>query len=296
LNANWSQLRWPALSAAGHVSDNRDGMAAFSSRGPTNDGRFKPDLVAPGTNVLSVRSSQVGSNPLWGDLPAGNSWHGRYCWSGGTSMSTPLVAGAAAVLREYLVTQRGHVQNGVAPSGALLKAFLINSALPLGGQFPGEVPADTNFVAGFGRVNMAQAIHPDNLNQAHFSDDPALAVTTGQVRRFLVNSQDANLPIRITLTWSDAPGSPPNGFLQNHLSLQVKTPSGQILKGDPFALFPNAVNNVQRTTIVAPGPGQYEIQVWGWSIAAASPHAPAGGAPAQDFALVASNVVQLVAS
>ncbi len=51
------------------LSDNPEGMVAFSSRGPADDGRIKPDVVAPGTNILSVRSSQT-RDTGWGLLPA----------------------------------------------------------------------------------------------------------------------------------------------------------------------------------------------------------------------------------
>lgn len=61
-------------------SDNANGMAAFSSRGPTDDGRIKPDIVAPGTNILSTRSHQAQAGTGWG------SYNGDYIFEGGTSM------------------------------------------------------------------------------------------------------------------------------------------------------------------------------------------------------------------
>ena len=86
-------------------------MAPFSSRGPTDDGRIKPDVVAPGSWVLSGFSGvyQEGyGDPFnthngkyqsdgWG-MPASLA----YKYMGGTSMSNPLVAGAAAVVHDYL--------------------------------------------------------------------------------------------------------------------------------------------------------------------------------------------------
>ncbi|MES2965989.1 MAG: S8 family serine peptidase, partial [Bdellovibrionota bacterium] len=139
--------------ASSRLSDNVQGIAAFSSRGPTADGRIKPEIVAPGTNILSVRSQVVGSDPLWG------AYNDAYVWSGGTSMSTPLTAGAAAVVRQYLVENRKMAQ----PSGALMKATLIHTATEL---FPGQfgsvgkakgqelVSRRPNNDEGFGRVDV----------------------------------------------------------------------------------------------------------------------------------------------
>ncbi|MGE5601980.1 MAG: S8 family serine peptidase, partial [Nitrososphaerales archaeon] len=103
-------------------SDNGNDIAAFSSRGPTRDGRVKPDLLAPGTNVLSTRSSALtgGGTPGWGAWSASN----RYMFNGGTSMATPLAAGAAALVRQYFRT----VKRRLNPSAALIKAALIHGA------------------------------------------------------------------------------------------------------------------------------------------------------------------------
>ncbi|KPV50834.1 hypothetical protein SE17_24625, partial [Kouleothrix aurantiaca] len=97
-------------------SDDANGMAAFSSRGPTDDGRTKPDIVAPGTNILSNRSHVAGASALWGEYDA------NYAYSGGTSMATPLVAGAGALVRQWLAA-RG-LPN---PSAAAVKATLLNT-------------------------------------------------------------------------------------------------------------------------------------------------------------------------
>lgn len=297
LDANWSALTfgnksYPRLGAAGHVSDNVDGMAAFSSRGPTKDGRIKPDVVAPGTNVLSARSSLVKGALLWGDLAPGEALHGSYCWSGGTSMSTPLVAGAAALIREHLVKQRGHHVPGSKPSGALIKAFLVNGAVAMAGQFSGEIPAGPNNVCGFGRVDLDRTLTPSLLGQTMFADEPGHAVETGQMRRYATAAAMVGQPLKVTLVWTDAPSPVSQGALQNRLYLQVVEPGGRVLDGDVNP-FPNPLNNVQQVTVPEAAEGTYLIRVRGVDVTQQSPGAATGVNPRQDFALVVSNATGL---
>lgn len=287
LDIDWDDWRWPNI--AGHVSDNPAGMAAFSSRGPTDDGRIKPDVVAPGTNVLSVRSQAIaaGSGPLWGEVSGALS--GQYVWSGGTSMSTPLVAGAAALVRQHLIENRGHVEDGVKPSGALIKAFLVNGARSITpGQFAGEIPAEPNNVDGFGRVSLLQSVTPGALEQASFVDEPELSVSTGEIRTFPLEVVDVIHPLIVTLCWSDAPGLVNVGGLVNTLYLQLVEPGGTVIEGDVTA-FPSVANNVQRIVVAAPVAGQYELRVRGVSVTVQSPGAAAGVDPRQDFAVVVAN-------
>src|SRR5206468_8087123 len=94
-------------------SDNIDGMAAFSSRGPADDGRVKPDIVAPGTNIVSARSHYPGAGTLYGPYET----NANYVYSAGTSMATPLAAGAGVLAPQWLTL------HGIAdPSGASVKA------------------------------------------------------------------------------------------------------------------------------------------------------------------------------
>jgi serine protease AprX len=291
VDRNWSQLTgFGELTAAGHVSDNVDGMAAFSSRGPTEDQRIKPDVVAPGTNVLSMLSSAFPANksPLWGRLPDGHPLRRFYCWSGGTSMATPLVAGAAALVRQHLVEQRGHVQPNRKPSGALMKAILVNGAVAPPGQFSGEIPAGPNPVSGFGRVDVTRSVAPEPLHRTVFADEPGHAVSTGEMRTYQVRAVDRALPLKVTLVWTDAPGEEGQGGLVNRLYLQVQAPDGGVTDGDVRPMSA-VVNNVQQVLVAEPVDGTYTIRVFGFTVTRQAPGADPGVDPRQDFALAVSN-------
>jgi serine protease AprX len=285
LDHNWSQTaKFPRMAAAGHLSDNVEGMAAFSSRGPTDDGRIKPDVVAPGTNVLSLLSSALppgGEEPLWGLLPPNHDLRDFYCWSGGTSMSTPLVAGAAALVREHLIEQRG--ADSRPPSAALIKAVLINGAAPMQGQFPGEITAGPNNASGFGRVDVTAAVD----EHLKYDDDPGNSVASGEMRRYAVEVAEPAGPLKVTLVWTDAPSLEGVGSLVNQLYLQVQTPDGTVLDGDTTR-FGTATNNVQQITIAAPQAGAYTVRVRGLSVAQHAPDATPADRARQTFAVVMS--------
>jgi len=279
-------LRFPKMGAAGHISDNVDGLAAFSSRGPTDDGRIKPDLIAPGTNVLSMLSRALPPNavPLWGKLPLNHPLRSAYCWSGGTSMATPLAAGAAALVREYLVRERQH-----HPTSALLKACLVNGAAAMKGQFTGEIPAGPNGANGFGRVDVAGAIGRDGRHRMLFADEWMDAVQTGELVTYRLEQLDPGRPLKITLVWTDAPSEPGNGDLVNKLYLQVQAEDGGPARDGDVQPFPHATNNVQQVVIDEPGTDPYLIRVWGVSVTRRSLRSVFSVEPHQDFALAVSN-------
>src|SRR6185436_7671029 len=103
---DWWPTDFPRAPIKGdRMTDAQDDIVAFSSRGPCNTGRMKPDLVAPGTWVLSTRSGSIPLNNFgWGSYPPAKN---DYMYMGGTSMATPLVSGAAALARQYLRTTAG---------------------------------------------------------------------------------------------------------------------------------------------------------------------------------------------
>jgi serine protease AprX len=189
-------------------------------------------------------------------------------------MATPVTSGSIALLRQYLRVHRG-VPN---PSAALMKALIVNGASIPAGQ--SHTPDNTR---GFGRLDLAGTLTPEPAAHQDFHDDPKLAVATGEVRSFEVRAIDPDLPLRVTLAWTDRPGI----GLQNLLYLRV-IPSGG---GDPIdgdiTPFPNPTNNVQRVHIAQPGFGAYTIEVHGIDVLFGIP--PLAPAIRQDFAVAINN-------
>ncbi len=258
---------WPASFpsapiAAAKISGDPEALAGFSSRGPSDDRRIKPDLVAPGTDIVSARSKLA---------PIGNFWAAHantfYAFDGGTSMATPLVSGCAALAREYFVKKRNH-----SPSAALVRSCLINGARWL--TAPDSVASNPagftpmgNFDQGFGCVDMFSTL-PNSANpnlRLEFVDslstNPKVSfASTGERRRYLI-TVDTSLPLRICLVYTDAPGR----ALQNNLNLLVQTPDNSKLTGNfqlRMGLQPmDTDNNVEVIRIDSPQTGDYLIQI-----------------------------------
>ncbi|HEY1752471.1 MAG TPA: S8 family serine peptidase [Caulobacteraceae bacterium] len=185
-------------------ANNPEGMAAFSSRGTTVDGRIKPDVVAPGTSILSTLSRAAQAETVFGISPIAG-----YMFDTGTSMATPLVSGCAALVRQHLIRDRGVA----GPSAALVKAMLINGATPLKGQYvPSEAGAPPNADQGFGRVDVAASVDPGL--QLH--DEGAPLADTGAVQSFDAVTGPTGA-LKVTLVWTDPAGQ----GLQNDLDLVV---------------------------------------------------------------------------
>ena len=223
LSALTWQEAWPDDFSSGPigsegVSGDPEGLAAFSSRGPVDEFRLKPDLVAPGTDIAATRSSKAPLSHFWGAYPNNR----FYAFMGGTSMACPLVTGCAALVREYYRTQ----QQVAEPSAALLKATLINGTRRLTGD-DAVAPPDgrPNYHQGFGRIDLARSI-PDPAAPAFdlfFVDtwkrEPAFRFVNRKGRlRWEINVQKA-CELRIALVWTDYPGR----SVQNQLRVILDT-------------------------------------------------------------------------
>lgn len=255
------------------AADNAGGMAAFSSRGPTLDGRIKPDLVAPGTFIISTRSS-LATGTGWGLL------NDYYFYMGGTSMSTPLAAGAATIVRQYYTDLQM-----ITPSAALIKATLINGAADI---YPGQYPLGPTqeilstrptFVAGWGRVDLENSLYPDG-GRTLSARDQKTGLETGDIDVYTYTVTNASQPFKVTLAWSDYPASPAaSPALVNDLDLTVYEP-GPTLR-NPVNGAADRLNNVEGVDVLTPKLGVYTIVVNGFNV----PQGP------QPYALVVSGIL-----
>ena len=282
--------RWGADFPANPISSdttagNQGQMAAFSSRGPTDDSRLKPDVVAPGTWILSASSSlyQEGYgdpvNPQNGVYQWdgwGTPFNSEYKYMGGTSMSNPLAAGGATVVKDYYNKKVPSVN----ASAALVKATIINSAVDLAdenndGVNDNDFPIPNNH-EGWGLVNLDGATD----GSIAFVDE-STGLSTGGSRNFTVTTTGG--PLKVTVVWSDYPSTDTATInLVNDLDLTVSGGSGTF-RGNVFSGGWSATggsadrrNNVENVYIQTPGAGTYTVTINAFNV----PNGP------QKFALV----------
>ncbi|QUV99270.1 S8 family serine peptidase [Chloracidobacterium sp. MS 40/45] len=247
-------------------ADSANDMISFSSRGPCADGRRKPDIVAPGTHITGMAYVTATSDPVsppdntgTGDpgfrgsgvcaMPGGGTagnpnnyfptstgqrW---YTTSSGTSHSCPAVAGGAALVYQQFINNPAYIGAHRTPSGsappspAMLKAYLMNTARYMTGtgandtlwsnsQGMGMMNLDTSF-------NGVQRIIRDQVPADRFT-------ATGQDRVFVGTVVDGTAPFRVTLGWTDAPGSTIGNAYNNDLDLEV-TIGSNLYRGNVFS-------------------------------------------------------------
>jgi len=229
------------------ISGESQRIALFSSTGPSKDGRIKPDVCAPGTNLVAPRS-RLTSQKGWGlasPLP-------YYMYNGGTSMAVGVAGGAAAVLREAW-----EVQIGQPPSGSALKALLVLSTSPVLSRR--DDLSEPRHVAGFGRVQIAQALPQSQEYKITLVDERDHGMMSGDIREFPVRIAEQG-DLRAVLCWYDPPGE----SLINNLNICLIEPTGERVWGNHPRNErgqPDSTNNVEVISVHDLPAGNYTLRV-----------------------------------
>eukprot|EP01010_Urceolus_cornutus_P001267 NODE_17_length_3609_cov_184.315449_g13_i0.p1 GENE.NODE_17_length_3609_cov_184.315449_g13_i0~~NODE_17_length_3609_cov_184.315449_g13_i0.p1 ORF type:complete len:1157 (+),score=236.03 NODE_17_length_3609_cov_184.315449_g13_i0:57-3473(+) len=244
-------------------------LSNFSSRGPTKDHRLKPDVVAPGEYTISAKSD---GNPNTNNCDLTEAM--------GTSMAAPFVSALALLLRQYFLERwypggvkgKGHL---ISPSGALVKALIINSAQPLTGMVDWNaqgawinLTGTPNYMEGFGLVQLSSILPLYNRPRVllWFTEKPIMAHQVHST--CLTYDLEEGDAFRATLVWTDPAGSSMAKWtLVNDLDLQVIDPQGRVHYGNvrPEDEFPrrDRVNNVEKVLISNAKIGTYTVLVVG---------------------------------
>ncbi len=193
--------------------------------GPTADNRRKPDIVAVGCTIRSSTGSACVSGPFRADDPCATSW------------ATPHAAGAAALVRQYFTegwwaTGSADAANAITPSGALIRAVLVASAVDMSGA--AGYPSNTE---GWGILRLDRALmFSDNGRNLVVRDiRNTFGLRTGEdfTQRYTVNQ--AGQQLRVVLAYTDAPGTTgAANTTVNDLDLRVADPAGVRYVGNDF--------------------------------------------------------------
>lgn len=269
-------------------ADDAREMANFSSRGPTLDGRVKPDLVAPGTHIIAAAAQAPGYNGTGVCDRYHPDGQTLYAASSGTSHAAPAVAGAASLLYRYYSDHFG----GQPPSPAMTKAYLVNAARYLTGQDGEALPSPAQ---GFGRLDLGRAF---DAAPRILVDQSQLLSAVGQVYSLRGQVADPARPLRVTLAWTDAPGATTGAAYVNDLDLELEL-GGQTYRGNVFqgefskpGGEADPRNNLESVFLPAGQSGEFTLRVRAANL-------PGDGVPGndgltdQDFALVVYNGLEV---
>lgn len=273
------------------LGNNAQDVVVFSGYGPTDDGRAKPDIVAPGTNIQGaatqdkfyLTNSEIGVCARF--FPLGQT---RYTWSLGTSHSTPAVAGGAALAYQWLRTK-----TGADPSAALVKAFLLNSTSYLNGTFAGgNLPSAHQ---GWGLMDLGRTFETTDRIIYDQAESRTFTESGGAPFEVTGSITDTSKEFRVMLAYTDAPGSSiTNAPYVNQLNLEVVV-GGVVYQGNVFngqysvtGGQQDFLNNTQGVRLPAGTQGPFVIRVRP-TVIAGDGVPNVGGNLDQDFALIVTN-------
>jgi hypothetical protein len=233
--------------------------------GPTGDDRRKPDLMAAGCGVESaLQGSACDVGPR---DPCSSSY------------AAPVAAGAAALVRQYFADGKSlgsaRPDGGyVSPSGALVKAMLVGSAI-----VPGALPGQAVDGRGWGAIDLGRMLDFGESTRRLLVHDVrhASGLVTGDAwtADLLVSS---GLPVVVVLVWSDPPGAAGADPVVNDLDLVLTSPTGDSYLGNSTADGhsvpggqPDRRNNVEVVAIADPAPGRWQVGVRAERVCAGRP-------------------------
>jgi subtilisin family serine protease len=235
----------------GGVNSNDDSMTDFSSWGPCDDGRLKPEVMGPGCQSDgdgTVTSCAIGSG---------------YTGNCGTSMASPTVAGLAALMIEDFRIQFPDMDD---PSNAMVKALLVHGSEDWGTEGP-------DFQSGYGSVRIVPTIEAQRTGNFLETE-----VAQDGVQSFLVVVGPDDSHLKVTLAWDDVAAEPNvQEALINDLDMVVIAPDGvehfpwTLDPDDPSAPAvqnqPDHRNNIEQVVIASPAAGTYRVEVRGFAVA-----------------------------
>jgi fibronectin type 3 domain-containing protein len=235
----------------GALNSNDDSMTSFSSWGPTDDGRMKPDISSAGCQSngdFGVTSCYSGSDTQYAAL----------C---GTSMAAPTVCGLSALLmQDYRARFPGPDMRN-----STLKILLAQTAVDLGNVGP-------DYQFGYGSVRIVPAV--DFMRTGNFRES---AVSGGGVVSYTVTVAAGTPQLKVMLAWDDFAGTPnviPS--LINDLDLRVFSPSST--QSFPWTLNPsspssaavrtarNTRDNIEQVLVDNPAAGTWTVEVFGFNV------------------------------
>jgi hypothetical protein len=231
------------LTVGNYYIFNPQGILASSSRGPVNDGRIKPEILAPGSNFYSTTINNNYNNGF------------------GTSFSAPMITGVYSLLAE----RYKQLNNDALPHAGLMKAVLCNTATDRGQPGP-------DYIHGFGLVQPYRALR--NIENKRYLKG---TVSQGQSFIHTLAVPQGTTRLKVMLYWHDPSGSPAAPLsLQHDLDLQVTDQNQTYL---PWVLNPapdqvsspairgtDRINNIEQVTFDNPSGTNLQIQVNGHAI------------------------------
>lgn len=198
--------------SVGATDASNNSIRDSSGWGPTDDGRIKPDVVAPGCRYINGIYSGINSTIT-------NATRYPYGVKCGTSMAAPHVSGTAALMIEqYRKTYGNGSYDNITPLPSSIKALLIHTTEDLNETGP-------DYTTGYGLINATRAVNYI-IDKSFFEANITSQNETDEYNISVLPSQEE---LKVTLVWDDYPADAnANPTLVNNLNLILESPNGSL--------------------------------------------------------------------